>query len=134
MFKKLRNKEPEESLEQKADRSFIDVKNHLGKTYVTQNSKYQINDNGEFKGRPSIEGAQISMAAGIDESVMSAFLFCLDANYDRAMGMFDELIHQYGQEPRPGLRLIASLTPEARKEKHRVGIITSPIIAMEYAP
>jgi hypothetical protein len=134
MFKKLRHKEPEESLEQKADKSFIDVKNHLGKTYVTQNSKYEITETGEFKGRPSIEGAQISMAAGIDESVMSEFLFCMSENYDKAMEEFDDLIMKYGQKIRPGLRLIASLTPEARREKHRVGIITSPIMPAEYAP
>jgi hypothetical protein len=134
MFKKLRNKDLEDNLEQKVDKSPVDLENYLGTVYVTKNnSKYEITDEGEFKGRPSIEGAKISMAAGIDESVMSDFLFCMSADYDKAMEEFDYFVQKYGQKLRPGLRLVASLTPEARREKHRVGIITSPISSIEYA-
>jgi hypothetical protein len=131
VFNKLRKKETEENLEQKTDKSFIDVKNHLGTVYVTQNSRYEINENGEFKGRPSIEGAQISMAAGIDDSVLKDFIFCMSQNYESAMNEFDELVRKYGQKVRPGLHLIACLTPEARKEKQRVGIITTPLIIVD---
>jgi hypothetical protein len=112
-----------------------DVVNYRGKAFVTEHkSHYAINANGEFKGRPSIDGAKVKLLAGVEEDpfLLKCFINCLDTSRPELRDRLDELIRMHGQELKPGLYLVASLTPEAAKEKGRHGIITSRITSVDY--
>ena len=101
-----------------------------GKVFTTYNdSHYSISPFGEFMGRPSIEGAKVNLLAGIDDDpfLIKYFVRCLDSSKPELRDKLDELILEHGKEPKEGLVLVASLTPEAAQEKGRHGIITSPI-------
>ena len=118
-----------------------DIVNYRGKAFVTDHeSHYAINANGEFKGRPSIDGAKVKLLAGVEEDpyLLKFFINCLDTSRPELRDRLDELIRMHGQELKPGrelkpgLCLVASLTPEAAKEKGRHGIITSRITSVDY--
>jgi len=112
-----------------------DIMNYRGKAFVTEHeSHYTINTNGEFKGRPSIDGAKVKLLAGVEEDpfLLKCFIDCLDTSRPELRDRLDELIRMHGQELKPGLCLVASLTPEAAKEKGRHGIITSRVTSVDY--
>jgi len=112
-----------------------DVMNYRGKAFVTEHeSHYAISTDGEFKGRPSIDGAKVKLLAGVEEDpdLLKYFVNCLDTSRPELRDRLDELIRMHGQELKPGLCLVASLTPEAAKEKGRHGIITSRVKAIAY--
>ena len=107
---------------------------NAGHVYITRsNSHYAVSQDGEFMGRPSIEGAKVKFMAGIDDDpfLIRYFERCLDASTPQLRDRLDELILKHGQELKEGLVLVASLTPEAAKEKGRHGIITTPVRKIE---
>jgi hypothetical protein len=112
-----------------------DIMNYCGKAFVTEHeSHYAISTDGKFKGRPSIDGAKVKLLAGVEEDqfLLNYFISCLDTSRPELRDRLDELIRMHGQELKPGLCLVASLTPEAAKEKGRHGIITSRITSVDY--
>ena len=106
------------------------IENYKGKVFtIKSDSHYSINPDGTFSGRPSIEGAKIQYMAGIedDPALLRYFKICLDTSNPELRDKLDELILRHGQEIKPGLRIVASLTPSAAKEKERHGIITTRV-------
>lgn len=106
------------------------VQDYHGRTFVTKSgSRYGITDEGKFHGRPSIEGADILMVAGIETGLYTEVLSTFDGKNTKAN--LDKLILEHGQQPRQGLHLILSLTEQAYAEKHREGFISSLIEKVE---
>lgn len=104
-----------------------DVQKYSGKTFLTSSgSKYGITLDGRFTGRPSIEGAKISMIAGVEDGSYLDIRDALDTN-SSLKNKLERVIIRDGEEIRPGLRLVISLTEESSKEKGRYGFITSQI-------
>jgi len=102
------------------------LKDCLGKTFITKHdSHYAITEQGEFRGRPSIEGAKVKKVVGVERAVYNLVRYCL--GYSAGESQLDELITEYGQPVRPGLHLVASLTPEYVRKTNRYGIVTSPV-------
>ena len=106
-----------------------DIGAYCGKTFVSKKgSKYRITENGTFSGRPSIEGAEVMLIAGLEKSLYMAVLACLsERDNPKAKSQLDELVFKYGQEPKEGLDLVISLTPSSSKDKGRYGIIIPAI-------
>ena len=100
------------------------VRNYFGKLFITENgSHYGITKNGKFTGRPSIEGADIKLIAGLSEELYHDARSCLN----HSLKSIERLILKNGQEIKPRLLLVASLTNEYAEERKRGGIVTSPI-------
>jgi hypothetical protein len=113
----------------------VKIENYLGKVFTTKsNSNYSISQRGEFAGRPSIEGAKVQLMAGIEEdpNLLKYFYRCLDSSDPKLRDKLDELILRHGQEIKPGLCIVASLTPSAAKDKERHGIVTTSVKAIDY--
>ncbi|KYK24792.1 hypothetical protein AYK26_02845 [Euryarchaeota archaeon SM23-78] len=110
----------------------VHVKYYLGSSFITQHNTYKISKKGKFKGRPSIEGAQVDHIGGLEEKYYEAALDCLDITRPELREQLDQLIKEYGQKIRPGLIIVASLTPEDVKKKNRHGIVTSPVKDISY--
>lgn len=103
---------------------------YFGKKFITKSgSVYGLTLDGKFTGRPSIEGAEIKLIAGIENEfeLYWDIISCLNTSKPELKDRLDDLIREHGQKPKLGLRLVVSLTPEAAKQKDRYGMITSPI-------
>lgn len=105
-----------------------DVQRYYGKTFVTESgSEYGLTQDGKFTGRPSIEGSEVTLIAGIKEEYSFSVLSCLDASMPELKKRLDSLILEEGEKIKPGLRLVVSLTPESIEKTNRHGMITSTI-------
>jgi hypothetical protein len=104
------------------------IQQYFGKTFVTKSgSKYGISRDGRFTGRPSIEGAEILLIAGVSENNYWNIRQFLDYSFPESKKKLDDLILEKGLEPIPGLHLVVSLKPNAVKETERFGLISSII-------
>jgi len=106
---------------------YAEPRTYANNTFRTMNHEYTILRNGTFHGRESIEGAKIQYIAGISKDAAALCIACLDPKFPKLRDELDSLILEYGEELKPGLHLVASLTPESAKEKGRHGIITSSV-------
>lgn len=103
------------------------ISQYFGKTFMTKRgSLYKISNEGRFIGRPSIEGADVMLIAGVDGELFEGVRDCLNKLYHGKKEL-DNLILKYGQKPQSGLHLVISLTPESAKQKDRYGLISSLI-------
>jgi hypothetical protein len=104
---------------------YAEPRTYANRTIQTRNHEYCILRDGTFHGRESIEGAKIQYIAGISKEAVGLCVECLDPMFPDLRDDLDSLILQYGEKLKPGLHLVASLTPESAKEKGRHGIITT---------
>ena len=103
-----------------------DVQKYFGKSFITKSgSVYGLTSKGKFTGRPSIEGAEIMLIAGIEERLYWDVRSCLNTSEPGLKNELDDIIREHGQEIKPGLMLVVSLTPKSVKQKDRYGLITS---------
>ena len=115
--------------------SLIKVGKYLGKSFITRhNSHYSISSKGKFKGRPSIEGAEVMYIAGLEERLYRQAVNYLDITNPENKKGLDRLIKEYGQEIKPGLLVVVSLTPRYVLKKGRHGIVTSPVKEIREGP
>ncbi|MBW3001316.1 hypothetical protein KY341_05555, partial [Candidatus Woesearchaeota archaeon] len=72
----------------------VHVKYYLGSSFITQHNTYKISKKGKFKGRPSIEGAQVDHIGGLEEKYYEAALDCLDITRPELREQLDQLIKE----------------------------------------
>ena len=110
-----------------------DIQRYCGTNFITKSgSHYGITEDGKFTGRPSIDGADVMLVAGVEPPYWGYIARCLSASENPELKReLDDLIYSFGQGVRPGLHLVVSLTPEFVERKGRFGIITSPIASIE---
>lgn len=100
-----------------------DISRYYGKTFViTNKSEYRITEKGTIEGRESIEGANLSLIAGIKPELYDNFVQLLG---DRQA--YESLIRKHAEEPSEGKLLILSLTKESAERTKRNGLVTRPL-------
>ncbi|MBU1199236.1 MAG: hypothetical protein KKF46_05085 [Nanoarchaeota archaeon] len=110
---------------------FVKGTNYHGSSYLTEhNSCYGLSKKGKFRGRESIEGADIAYMAGLDPFYYRTAVKFMTHYDPEVKKQLDELIKEKGQEIQPGLIIVASLTDESGKERNRNGIVTSLVDKM----
>ena len=95
---------------------------YLGTAFLTEHGEYRVSREGRVCGRESIEGAQVSLIAGIRTEDYAEAKSDLESDLKPA---FDRLILRKGVKPEKGLHLAISLTDEEAERCGRNGIVTS---------
>src|SRR3989344_3837867 len=104
------------------------IQKYFGKLFITDNrSYYALTGDGKLTGREGIEGAEIALIAGIEDSLYKTAVSYLNKKQYKSKVELDNFIREHGQEIRRGLRLIVSLTPKSLRKFNKYGMITSPI-------
>lgn len=109
------------------------INSYHGTVFRTvHDSEYFITEDGKIKGRPSIDGAEIMLIAGLPIEFYDEIRFYMNDSSSNAKKCLEELMKEHGQEPKPGLMLVISLTPEDTCNKQRYGMMTSPVERIIY--
>ena len=125
------------------------VEQYRGTTFVTdRKSRYGITADGKFTGRPSIEGAEVQLIAGMDKETSEAArsllgvnlpapvsdetqIFALEGPATDRKADLDALIMKFGKRPRKGLYLVVSVTYDSVEVTRRNGLVSSRIDHIE---
>ena len=101
-----------------------DISPYLGTLFVTEHGEYSLDWDGRIYGRPSLEGAQVALVAGIRPQDYGEVRSYLEEGLKQA---FDSLILRKGVKPERGLYLAISITEKETNRRRRNGLVTSAL-------
>lgn len=105
------------------------VEPYYGKTFVTRKgTSYTITIEGRLTGRRSIEGARVSMIAGIPRAHYIEVRECLSMSREETDTILEDNFRKYGVPVQKGLHLAVKLHTEDARRLNRRGLVTSEIL------
>lgn len=107
------------------------IQQYFGKQFLTEHSSYALTKEGKFIGRPHLEGSEIKLIAGIDPKEYANIFHCLYISRPDLKEKLENIILKEGQEIKPGLMLVISLTSKYVSLTGRNGFITSRVEKIE---
>ncbi|HLC55568.1 MAG TPA: hypothetical protein VJJ75_03470 [Candidatus Nanoarchaeia archaeon] len=101
-----------------------EVQQYHGKTFVLHSgARYSIDNEGKFHGRPSLEGLNITLLAGLLTGHTGAMIGCFyDDNIGRGKEHLDQIVKAHGVPIAPGLAFVACISTEDMKKTGRLGM------------